>query len=52
MPVALTQARATLLAGEQRILDAVQAARDGTAAISGQMRGTVTLGTAISHRAT
>jgi len=44
--------RATLQAGEQRILDAFQAGRDDIAAVCGQMRGTVTLGTALSHRAT
>jgi DNA-binding transcriptional LysR family regulator len=41
------RAQATLQAGAQRILDAVQAARDGIAGISGQIRGTVTLGTTL-----
>jgi hypothetical protein len=35
----------TLQAGAQRILDAVRAARDDIAAVSGQIRGTVTLRT-------
>ena len=47
MPVALTEHGATLQAGVQRILDAVQAARDDIAAVSGQIRGTVTLGTTL-----
>jgi DNA-binding transcriptional LysR family regulator len=43
-PVALTDQGAALQAAAQRILDAVQAARDDVAAVSGQVRGTVTLG--------
>ena len=42
-PVALTEHGAALRAGAQRILDAVQVARDDVAAVSGQVRGTVTL---------
>lgn len=47
MPVALTEHGATLQAGAQRILDAVPPARDDVAAVSGQIRGTVTLGTTL-----
>ena len=47
MPVALTEHGATLQAGAQRILDAIQAARDDVAAVSGRIRGTVTLGTTL-----
>jgi DNA-binding transcriptional LysR family regulator len=42
-PVALTEHGAALRAGAQRILDAVRVARDDVAAVSGQVRGTVTL---------
>ena len=42
-PIALTEHGAALQAGAQRILEAVQAARDDVAAVSGQVRGTVTL---------
>jgi DNA-binding transcriptional LysR family regulator len=42
-PVALTEHGAALKAGAQRILEAVEAARDDVAAVSGQVRGTVTL---------
>lgn len=41
------RARATPQAGAQRILDAVPPARDDVAAVSGQIRGTVTLGTTL-----
>ena len=43
-PVAVTEHGAALQAAVQRILDAVQAARDDVAAVSGQVRGTVILG--------
>ncbi len=43
-PIALTEHGAALQAGAQRILEAVQATRDDVAAVSGQVRGTVTLG--------
>jgi DNA-binding transcriptional LysR family regulator len=43
-PVAVTEHGAVLRAAAQRILDAVQAARDDVAAVSGQVRGTVILG--------
>ena len=43
-PVAVTEHGAALRAAAQRILDAVQAARDDVAAVSGQVRGTVILG--------
>ena len=43
-PIALTDQGAALQAAAQRILDAVQAARDDVAAVSGQVRGSVTLG--------
>src|SRR5580693_689929 len=46
-PVAVTEHGAALQAGAQRILDAVQAARDEVAAVSGQVRGTVTLGSTL-----
>jgi len=42
-PVALTEYGAALRAGTYRILEAVQGARDDVAAVSGQVRGTVTL---------
>ena len=42
-PIVLTEHGAVLQAGAQRILEAVQAARDDVAAVSGQVRGTVTL---------
>jgi DNA-binding transcriptional LysR family regulator len=42
-PVAPTEHGAALRAGAHRILEAVQAARDDVAAVSGQVRGTVTL---------
>lgn len=44
IPIALTEQGTALQAAAQRILDAVQAARDEVAAVSGQIRGTVTLG--------
>ena len=47
-PVTLTEHGAALQAGAQRILDAVQAARDEVAAVSGQVRGTVILGCTLS----
>jgi DNA-binding transcriptional LysR family regulator len=43
-PIALTEQGVALQAAAQRILDAVQAARDEVAAVAGQVRGTVTLG--------
>ncbi len=43
-PVAVTEHGAALRSAAQRILDAVQAARDDVAAVSGQVRGTVILG--------
>jgi DNA-binding transcriptional LysR family regulator len=42
-PITLTEHGAALQAGALRILEAVQAARDDVAAVSGQVRGTVTL---------
>lgn len=42
-PIALTEHGAALRAGAQRILETVQAAKDDVAAVSGQVRGTVTL---------
>ncbi len=42
-PIVLTEHGAALQAGAQRVLEAVQAARDDVAAVSGQVRGTVTL---------
>ena len=47
-PVAVTEHGAALRAGAQRILDAVQAAHDDVAAVSGQVRGTVVLGSTLS----
>jgi DNA-binding transcriptional LysR family regulator len=47
-PVAVTEHGAALQAAAQRILDAVQAARDDVAAVSGQVRGTVILGCTLS----
>ena len=46
-PISLTEQGAALQAAAQRILDAVQAARDEVAAASGQVRGTVTLGSTL-----
>jgi DNA-binding transcriptional LysR family regulator len=46
-PIALTEQGATLKAAAQRIIDAVQAAREEVAAVSGQVRGTVTLGSTL-----
>jgi DNA-binding transcriptional LysR family regulator len=43
-PVTVTEHGAALQAAAQRIAEAVQAARDDVAAVSGQVRGTVTLG--------
>lgn len=43
-PVTVTEHGAALQAGARRIIEAVQAARDDVAAVSGQVRGTVTLG--------
>jgi DNA-binding transcriptional LysR family regulator len=43
-PLALTEHGVALRGPAQRILDTVQAARDEVAAVSGQVRGTVTLG--------
>ena len=47
-PVAVTEHGAVLRAAAQRILDAVQAARDDVAAVSSQVRGTVILGCTLS----
>jgi DNA-binding transcriptional LysR family regulator len=47
-PVAVTEHGAALRAGAQHILDAVQAARDDVAAVSGQIRGTVVLGSTLN----
>ena len=47
-PVAVTEHGAALQAAAQRILDAMQAARDDVAAVSGQVRGTVILGCTLS----
>jgi DNA-binding transcriptional LysR family regulator len=47
-PVAVTEHGAVLRTAAQRILDAVQAARDDVAAVSGQVRGTVILGCTLS----
>jgi DNA-binding transcriptional LysR family regulator len=47
-PVAVTEHGAALQASAQRILDAVEAARDDVAAVSGQVRGTVILGTTLN----
>ena len=46
-PIALTVHGAALQAGARCIRDAVQAARDDVAAASGQIRGTVTLGSTL-----
>jgi DNA-binding transcriptional LysR family regulator len=46
-PIVLTEHGVALQAAAQRILDAVQAARDEVAAVSGQVRGTVTLGSTL-----
>jgi DNA-binding transcriptional LysR family regulator len=46
-PIALTEQGAALKAAAQRIIDAVQAAREEVAAVSGQVRGTVTLGSTL-----
>ena len=43
-PVTVTEHGAALQAGAQRILEAVQAARDEVEAVSGRIRGTVILG--------
>ena len=43
-PLTLTEHGVALHGPAQRVLDAVQAARDEVAAVSGQVRGTVTLG--------
>ena len=43
-PVTVTEHGAALQAGAQRILEAVQAARDEVEAVSGRVRGTVILG--------
>lgn len=43
-PVTVTEHGAALQAAARRIADAVQAARDDVAAVSGQVRGAVTLG--------
>jgi DNA-binding transcriptional LysR family regulator len=47
-PVAITEHGAALQAGAQRILDAARAARDDIAAVSGQVRGTVILGSTLN----
>src|ERR1700677_3402211 len=47
-PVTVTEHGAALQAAAQRVLDAVQAARDEVAAVSGQVRGTVVLGCTIN----
>jgi DNA-binding transcriptional LysR family regulator len=47
-PVTVTEHGAALQAAAQRVLDAVQAARDEVAAVSGQVRGTVVLGCTLS----
>ena len=47
-PVTVTEHGAVLQAAAQRILHAVQAARDDVAAVSGQVRGTVILGCTLS----
>jgi len=47
-PVTVTEHGAALQAAARRILDAVQAARDDVAAVSGQVRGTVILGCTLS----
>ena len=43
-PITLTEQGAALQTAAHRILEAVQAARDEVSAVSGQVRGTVTLG--------
>jgi DNA-binding transcriptional LysR family regulator len=47
-PVALTGQGEALRAAATRILDAVRAARDDVAAVSGEVRGTVVLGSTLS----
>jgi DNA-binding transcriptional LysR family regulator len=47
-PVTVTEHGAALQPAAQRVLDAVQAARDDVAAVSGQVRGTVVLGCTLS----
>jgi DNA-binding transcriptional LysR family regulator len=47
-PVTVTEHGATLQPAAQRVLDAVQAARDEVTAVSGQVRGTVILGCTLS----
>jgi DNA-binding transcriptional LysR family regulator len=47
-PVAVTEHGGALRASAQRVLDAVEAARDDVAAVSGQVRGTVVLGTTLN----
>jgi DNA-binding transcriptional LysR family regulator len=47
-PVAVTEHGAALRAGARRVLDAVEAVRDDVAAVSGQVRGTVVLGTTLN----
>jgi DNA-binding transcriptional LysR family regulator len=47
-PVTVTEHGAALQAAAQRVLDAVEAARDDVAAVSGQVRGTVILGCTLS----
>ena len=46
-PIVLTDQGTAMQGAAQRILDAVQAARDEVAAVSGQVRGTVTLGSTL-----
>ena len=46
-PIALTEQGAVMKAAAQRIIDAVQAAREEVATVSGQVRGTVTLGSTL-----
>ena len=46
-PLALTEHGAALQGPARQILAAVQAARDEVAAVSGQVRGTVTLGSTL-----
>ena len=46
-PIALTEQGAALQSAAQRIIDAVQAARDEVAGACGQVRGTVTLGSTL-----
>jgi DNA-binding transcriptional LysR family regulator len=47
-PVALTEHGAVLRTSAQRVLDAVQAARDDVAAVSGEVLGTVIVGCTLS----